>query len=77
MKPEHPQPRHIERTAQILRSGGIAIYPTDTTYGLGCDIYSRRSIDRIYQLKGLERSHPLSFLCSDLSEVARYASRGP
>ena len=72
-KLDHPQPRHIARATGILRSGGLAIYPTDTTYGLGCDIYSKRSIDRIYQLKGIERSHRLSFLCSDLSEVARYA----
>ena len=70
---EHPQPRHIGRAAEVLRGGGLAVYPTDTTYGLGCDLYSKRSIDRIYQLKGLDSSHRLSFLCADLSEVARYA----
>ncbi len=73
VKPEHPQPRHIERAVEILRQGGLAVYPTDTTYGLGCDIYAKRSIDRIYHLKGMDRKHRLSFLCSDLSEVARYA----
>ena len=73
VKLEHPQPRHIASAGQILRSGGVAVYPTDTAYGLGCDIYSKRSIDRIYYLKGLEPSHRLSFLCADLSEVARYA----
>ena len=73
VKREHPQPRHIKRAADVLRSGGLAVYPTDTTYGLGCDIYSKRSIDRIYQLKGMDKKKALSFLCSDLSEIARYA----
>jgi tRNA threonylcarbamoyl adenosine modification protein (Sua5/YciO/YrdC/YwlC family) len=70
--PENPQPRLIKRAVEILRSGGLVIYPTDTTYGLGCDFFSKRAIERIYQLKGLDAKHPLSFLCSDLSEVARY-----
>lgn len=70
---KHPQPRHVQRAVEALRSGSILVFPTDTTYALGCDIFSKRSIDRIYQLKGMERTHPLSFLCSDLSEVARYA----
>jgi len=73
VKIQHPQPRHISRVAEVLRSGGLAVYPTDTTYGLGCDIYSKRSIDRIYQIKGMDRTHPLSFLCGDLSQVSRYA----
>jgi len=73
VKQATPQPRHIERAAEILKMGGLAVYPTDTTYGLGCDIYAKRSIDRIYALKGLDREHHLSFLCADLSEVARYA----
>ena len=72
MNLEHPQPRHINRAVTTLREGGLMIYPTDTTYGLGCDIYSKRSIDRIYQLKGLDAKHPLSFICSDLSQVAQY-----
>ncbi len=73
VKPDTPQPRHIQKAVEILRSGGLVIYPTDTTYGLGCDLYSKRSIERIYRLKGLEKSRPLSFLCADLSQVAHYA----
>ena len=73
IKLDHPQPRHISRAVEILRSGGVGVYPTDTTYGLGCDLYSKRSTDRVYQIKGMDKSHPMSFLCSDLSEVARYA----
>ncbi|MEM6531103.1 MAG: L-threonylcarbamoyladenylate synthase [Myxococcota bacterium] len=68
-----PNPRHVARAAEMLKSGGIAIYPTDTTYGLGCDLYSKRSVERIYQLKGMERKQRLSFLCNDLSEISRYA----
>lgn len=71
--PQDPQPRHIARAVEILRSGGLVIYPTDTTYGLGCDFFAKRAIERIYRLKGLSQEHPLSFLCADLSEVARYA----
>lgn len=73
INPDHPQPRHIGRATETLRAGGLGIYPTDTTYGLGCDFYSKRAIDRIYQLKGMDAKHPLSFLCADLSEVAHYA----
>ena len=73
VKLAHPQPRHIARAESILRGGGLAVFPTDTTYGLGCDLYAKRTIDRIYFLKGLDKKHRLSFLCSDLSQVARYA----
>ncbi len=48
------------------------IYPTDTTYGLGCDVFAKRSVDRLYQVKGLDSKHPLAFLCADLAEAARY-----
>ena len=72
IKPEFPQPRHIARAGEILRSGGLMIYPTDTTYGLGCDVFAKRSVDRLYQVKGLDAKHPLAFLCADLAEAARY-----
>lgn len=70
---ERPNPRHVIRAAEMLKSGGLAIYPTDTTYGLGCDLYSKRSIERIYNLKGMDRKQRLSFICNDLSDVSRYA----
>ncbi|MCK5688113.1 threonylcarbamoyl-AMP synthase [Myxococcota bacterium] len=72
IKKQHPQPRHIQRSVDALKLGGLVVYPTDTTYGLGCDIYAKRSIERIYALKGMSRKQQLSFICSDLSEVARY-----
>ena len=71
--PEHPQPRLLERAVNALAAGGLVAFPTDTVYGIGCDLFDKRAIERIYQLKQLPRSHELSFLCSDLAEVARYA----
>lgn len=70
--PVNPQPRHIARAAQALRAGGLIVYPTDTTYGMGCDLYAKRAIERIYAIKAKPKNQPLSFLCADLSELARY-----
>ncbi len=71
--PPHPQARHIKRAAEILRRGGVVVYPTGTVYGLGCDIHQKRAVERIYQLRQLKKDHPLSFVCPDLSKIARYA----
>lgn len=71
--PLHPQPRVVERAVSVLSSGGLLAFPTDTYYGLGCDLFDKRAIERIYQLKQLPKTHELSFVCSDLAEVARYA----
>jgi tRNA threonylcarbamoyl adenosine modification protein (Sua5/YciO/YrdC/YwlC family) len=73
VKLDHPQPRHVGTASEILRTGGLCVYPTDATYGLGCDIFAKRSVERIYQLKGIDNKHRLSFLCNDLSQVAHYA----
>jgi tRNA threonylcarbamoyl adenosine modification protein (Sua5/YciO/YrdC/YwlC family) len=69
----NPQPRHIARAVEVLERGGVIAYPTDTYYGLGCDLMSKKAIERLYQLKGRDKKKPLSFLCPDLSDVARYA----
>lgn len=69
----HPQPRHVQRAAEVLEDGGLIAYPTDTYYGIGCDLTSKKAIDRIYELKGRDRRKPLAFLCPDLSDVSRYA----
>src|SRR5574341_2395997 len=71
--PAHPQPRVVDRAVSVLSSGGLLAFPTDTYYGLGCDLFDKRAIERIYQLKQLPRSHELSFVCQDLAEIARYA----
>jgi tRNA threonylcarbamoyl adenosine modification protein (Sua5/YciO/YrdC/YwlC family) len=73
INPEHPEPRKIRRAVDALLAGEVIGYPTDTVYGLGCDISSKKAIDRLYQIKGMDRSHPLAFICPDLSEIARYA----
>ena len=73
IKGDHPNARHIARAADLIRAGGLAVYPTDGTYGLGCNVFSKRSVDRIYRLKGMQRSQPLAFLCSDISQVSRFA----
>ena len=70
--PVHPQPRHVARAVSVLKDGGLVAYPTDTYYAIGCDLFSRKAIERLYQLKGRDRRKPLSFLCPDLSDVAKY-----
>lgn len=70
---DHPEPRKIKRAVDALNAGEVIAYPTDTVYGLGCDISSKKALDRIYQMKSMDRRHPLAFLCPDLSEIARYA----
>jgi tRNA threonylcarbamoyl adenosine modification protein (Sua5/YciO/YrdC/YwlC family) len=71
--PVNPQARHIAKAAAALRAGALVIYPTDTIYGLGCDMFAKRAVERIYALKSKPKEEPLSFLCADLSELARYA----
>ena len=70
---QNPQLRLIRKAADILRQGGIIIYPTDTVYGLGCDLSNKKGIERIYELKRRNRKQPLSFICSDLKHISQYA----
>jgi tRNA threonylcarbamoyl adenosine modification protein (Sua5/YciO/YrdC/YwlC family) len=70
---DHPEPRKIRRAVEVLAAGGVIAYPTDTVYGLGCDITNKHAIDRLYAIKGMDRSQPLAFVCPDLSDIARYA----
>src|SRR5512140_2944307 len=71
--PVNPQPRAIEKALAALSGGGLVAFPTDTYYGIGCDLFDKRAIERIYLLKQLPRTHQLSFVCQDLAEIARYA----
>ena len=71
--PNHPHARSVERVAQAVRAGGLIAHPTGTGYGLGCDLRSKRAIDRLYALKHRDRKKPFAILCPDLSDVARYA----
>jgi tRNA threonylcarbamoyl adenosine modification protein (Sua5/YciO/YrdC/YwlC family) len=67
------KPRLISQAVAVLASGGVIAYPTDTTYGLGCSILSRKGIERIYRIKQRDRKKPFSFICPDLAEVSKYA----
>lgn len=72
--PENPQERLIRQVVGILKQGGIVIYPTDTIYGLGCDIYQHKAIERICRIKNVEpHKANLSFVCYDLSDLSNYA----
>jgi len=72
--PVNPEPRQIRKAGEILRSGGIVIYPTDTVYGLGCNIEDKNAIERIYLIKGQRLNKPFSFVCSDLTHISEYAN---
>ncbi len=71
--PERPNPRKTGRIAEALKNGEVVIYPTDTCYGMGADIFNKKAIERIYQIKGIPRTRPFSFVCADLSDISRYA----
>jgi tRNA threonylcarbamoyl adenosine modification protein (Sua5/YciO/YrdC/YwlC family) len=73
VNPFTPEPRKIRRAVDVLLDGGLIAYPTDTVYGIGCDLFDKKAVDRLYQVKGMPRSHQLAFVCGDLGEVAKYA----
>lgn len=71
--PETPNPRTIRQACDALRAGGIVVYPTDTIYGLGCDITNKAAVERLYRVRELDPRKPLSFLCRDLKHIADFA----
>ncbi len=73
INPQNPQLRLIRRVVEVLKQGGVIGYPTDTIYGIGCDLFNKEAIERIYRLKRHNRNKPLSFICSDLKDISRYA----
>ena len=73
INPDNPQSRLILQVARCLREGDVIAYPTDTTYGIGCSIFNKKGLERIYQVKQRDKRKPFSFICSDLAEVSRYA----
>jgi len=70
---KNPQMRLIRKAVQVLSDGGIVVYPTDTAYGMGCDLFNKRGIERIYEIKRRSRTQPFSFICADLSDISNYA----
>ncbi len=73
INPKHPEPRKIKKVVEVLAEGGIIAYPTDTYYGIGCDLMNKASIEKIYQLKRRSPHQPFSFICSDLKNISEYA----
>jgi tRNA threonylcarbamoyl adenosine modification protein (Sua5/YciO/YrdC/YwlC family) len=76
INPDNPEGRKIAQVAEILDRGGIMIYPTDTVYGIGCDIFNKKAVDRICKLRGLDPVKArLSFICNDLAQVAEFTQQ--
>jgi tRNA threonylcarbamoyl adenosine modification protein (Sua5/YciO/YrdC/YwlC family) len=76
--PDNPQPNKIGKVIEVLRKGGIVIYPTDTVYGIGCDIHNVRAVERLCKIQELDpRKINLSFICYDLSHISEYTKNLP
>lgn len=74
--PVNPEPRKISRAVEVLAAGGIMVYPTDTVYGIGCDLLNRRAVERLCRILDIKpHKLDLSFICSDLSNIAVYVKR--
>jgi tRNA threonylcarbamoyl adenosine modification protein (Sua5/YciO/YrdC/YwlC family) len=70
---DNPQQRLIDKVVDVLQKDGVIAYPTDTVYGIGCDIFCKKAIDRIFAIKGKSYKSPLSFICPDLKDISNYA----
>src|SRR5690606_2575696 len=76
--PENPQQRLIQQVMETLQNDGVIVYPTDTIYGLGCDIYSSKAVAHIARIKGVDlKKAQFSFVCSDLSQLSDYVKNIP
>jgi tRNA threonylcarbamoyl adenosine modification protein (Sua5/YciO/YrdC/YwlC family) len=73
INPSNPQKRLVDKAVDLLKEGGVIAYPTDTIYGFGCDMYNKKAIQRIYQIKKRDTQKPFSFICSDLKNISLYA----
>ncbi len=74
--PQNPESRKIEQVINTLKDGGIVIYPTDTIYGIGCDLMNRKAIERLCQIMDIKpQKLDLSFICNDLSHISEYVKR--
>lgn len=70
---ENPDPKRVRHIVEVLRNGGVIIYPTDTVYGLGCDITNQKAVEKICRIKGINpKKHNFSFVCADLSNISQY-----
>lgn len=69
----YPARKAVNMAVDALKKGGVIIYPTDTTYGIGCDLFNKDAIERVYRIKRMVKQKPLSFICADLKDLSRYA----
>ena len=69
----NPHERTVKQVVECLKDGGVIAYPTDTYYGIGCDIMNKKAIEKVYQLKQRDKKKPFSFICSDLKDISKYA----
>ncbi len=74
INPVHPEPRKIRMAVDTLMRGGVIAYPTGTVFGFGADLLNKKAVEKVYRIKGARKDKPFSFLCADLSQIARYAS---
>ncbi|MGD8305453.1 MAG: L-threonylcarbamoyladenylate synthase [Ignavibacteria bacterium] len=73
LHPENPQQRYINKAVNVIKNGGVIIYPTDTVYGIGCDIFNKEALERVKTIKNDPDIKLLSFICSSLKDIAKYA----
>ncbi len=73
LHPENPQLRYINKAVDVIKSGGVIIFPTDTFYGLGCDLFNKEGIEQLFSIKHESDSKLFSFICSNLKEISNYA----
>ncbi|MGM0562922.1 MAG: L-threonylcarbamoyladenylate synthase [Pseudomonadota bacterium] len=74
--PENPQPRLVAQVADILRDGGVVVYPTDSSYAIGCHLDDKKALERIQQIRQVDKHHNFTLMCRDLSELGNYAKVG-
>lgn len=70
---ENPQPRLIKQAVEIIRKGGVVVYPTDSSYAMGCQIGDKNAVERVRRLRGLDKSHNFTLICCDLSQMGLFA----
>jgi tRNA threonylcarbamoyl adenosine modification protein (Sua5/YciO/YrdC/YwlC family) len=73
INPYNPQPRLITQVVEVLQKGGVIAYPTDTMYGIGCDIFQKKAVKRVHQIKNRPKYKPFSFMCSCLKNISEYS----
>jgi tRNA threonylcarbamoyl adenosine modification protein (Sua5/YciO/YrdC/YwlC family) len=76
INPANPQPRLIAQVVETLQRGGVICYPTDTMYGIGCDIFNQKAVKRVYQIKRRPKDKPFSFMCASLTNISSYGHVG-